>query len=122
MLGVHIEFLQGNWLEPVGGRHFDIIVANPPYVANDDLHLHQGDVRFEPQQALVSQEQGLADINVIVRKAKVHLKPGGIILLEHGYDQAKKVRTMLYEWGYARVRSWPDLGSIERVSGATLSE
>lgn len=121
-LGASIEFLQGFWLDPVAGRRFDIIVANPPYVSPLDSHLNQGDVRFEPAKALIAHEAGLADIKTIVKHAKDHLKSGGILMLEHGFDQSVQVRELLNRAGYAEIESWRDLAGIERVSMAKMSE
>ena len=119
---VDVEFLQSHWFEALRGRRFDIIVANPPYIALDDPHLLQGDVRHEPMGALVSENEGLADIRAIILQSKDHLFPGGTLLLEHGYDQATQVRSILSTAGYSVVRSWHDMAGTERVTGAIMSE
>jgi release factor glutamine methyltransferase len=117
-----VEFIQGHWFEGLEDRQFDIIVANPPYVAAEDPHLLQGDVRHEPVTALVAEDAGLADIREIVLQARAHLRPEGVLWLEHGYNQATDVRSCLTEAGFARVQSWHDLAGMERVSGGRLSE
>ena len=104
------------------GRTFDLIVSNPPYVAAEDPHLLTGDVRFEPQRALVGGVDGLDCIRVIVAKAGAHLRPGAWLLFEHGYDQAEACRALLQAQGYQGVQSWPDLAGIPRVSGGRAAE
>ena len=113
----NVAFVFSDWFQALTGQHFDIIVANPPYVATDDPHLMQGDVRFEPASALVSGDDGLQDIRQIISQAKNHLQAGGWLLLEHGYDQAAQVRELLQQAGYCEVFSARDLAGIERVSG-----
>ena len=116
-----IELARGSWYEPVGDRRFDVIVANPPYVAAGDPHLRQGDLRFEPSEALTDgSADGLASIRAIVAGAAAHLKPGGWVLLEHGYDQASSVRAILGDAGYADLVSIADLAGIPRVAGGKL--
>ncbi len=111
------RFLQSEWFEALGGEHYDLIVSNPPYVAAGDIHLGQGDVRFEPLTALVSGVDGLDDIRRIIGRADEFLTPGGWLLLEHGYDQASQVRDLLRDNGFAEVFSAKDIGGVERVSG-----
>ncbi len=115
--GVRVRFFCGDWLGPVPGETFDLIVSNPPYVAAEDPHLLQGDVRFEPERALVGGADGLDCIRAIVAGARRQLSPGAWLLLEHGYDQAEACRGLLEAAGYAGVQSWPDLAGISRVSG-----
>lgn len=116
-LGAKVEFLAGDWFAPVTERRFDCILANPPYIAEGDPHLQQGDLRFEPITALASGQDGLEDLCRIIMDARDHLLPGGWLLLEHGYDQAETVRVLLQDAGFCGVRSWQDLADIERVSG-----
>lgn len=116
-LGAKVEFKLGDWFAPVGERRFDCILSNPPYIAEGDPHLQQGDLRFEPLTALASGRDGLEDICRIIVDARDHLRKGGWLLLEHGYDQAETVRVLLEDAGFANVRSWTDLADIERVSG-----
>lgn len=114
-------FILSDWLQSLNGKRFDIIVANPPYVAAGDPHLVQGDVRFEPASALVSDGDGLHDIRRIISQANSHLELGGWLLLEHGYDQAAQVRELLQQAGYGEVFSARDLAGIERVSGGRIT-
>ncbi len=118
-LGAQVTFLRSDWFGALhGADFFSLIVANPPYVARDDAHLTQGDVRFEPHGALASGPNGLDDIRRIVRDAPSHLASGGWLLVEHGYDQAVVVRDLMRCAGFPAPRSWCDLAGIERVSGA----
>ena len=116
-----VEFLGGSWYEPVGDRRFDVIVANPPYVAAGDPHLRQGDLRFEPGEALTDgSADGLDSIRAIVAGAGRHLKPGGWLLLEHGYDQKDAVAALLAGAGFRECISIPDLAGIPRVAGGRI--
>lgn len=120
-LGIsNISFMQSNWYAALDTQLFDLIVSNPPYVAVGDAHLRHGDLRFEPLSALSSGEDGLDDIRRIVSEAPVHLKPGGWLLFEHGYDQAAKVRELLQLAGFNAIFSACDLAGIERVSGGCV--
>ncbi len=114
--GVAIDFRQGSWLAPLAGERFDLIVANPPYVAAGDPHL--GDLRFEPQAALVSGDDGLDAIREIAGTAPPHLASGGWLLVEHGLGQEVAVRQLLEAAGLEVTQTWPDLAGIARVSGA----
>lgn len=116
----NVEFIESAWYANLAGRRFAIIVSNPPYINADDAHLSQGDVRFEPMSALVAGSDGLSDIRQIIAGARQHLQPGGWLLLEHGYDQAERVRKLLQQAGYAEVFSARDLAGIERVTGGRL--
>lgn len=118
-----VRFIEGDWYGPLVGERFDLIVANPPYVAAADPHLENGGLPFEPRMALtdgVRGGDGLDCIRVIVGGAMRHLLPGGWLLIEHGYDQAVAVRHLLRRAGLGGAASWPDLSGIERVSGASL--
>lgn len=110
-----VTFVQGNWLEPLSGR-FDMIVSNPPYIDQDDEHLQQGDVRFEPLSALVAKEAGLSDIRHIINTAADYLSEGGWLLFEHGYQQAAAVRKLFLESGYVQVQTYQDYAANDRVS------
>ena len=113
-----VELLEGSWFAPVAGRRFDVIAANPPYVAAADPHLGWGDLRFEPRVALTDgSPDGLDSIRAIVAAAPAHLNPGGWLLLEHGYDQAEAVRELLSAAGFGKLLSLPDLAGIPRVAG-----
>ncbi|TXT24769.1 MAG: release factor glutamine methyltransferase [Gallionellaceae bacterium] len=113
----NVSLLQSDWFSAFDGQRFDLIVSNPPYIAEGDPHLAQGDLRFEPRAALASGADGLADIRRIVAQAKAHLDPGGWLLFEHGYDQAAPARELLRQAGYGEVFSARDLAGIERASG-----
>lgn len=97
-------------------KKFNLIVANPPYIAAADPHLVRGDLRFEPQQALVSGADGLNDLRRIIADAPAHLVPGGYLLLEHGYDQAAAVVELLQQHGFSQVATLQDLAGFNRVS------
>ena len=114
-LALPIDFQHGSWLAPLNGRVFDAIVSNPPYVASNDAHL--ATLKHEPLSALASGADGLDDIRMIVREATQHLKPNGWLLIEHGYDQAHAVQTLLGNQGFVNVQSRPDLAGILRCSG-----
>jgi release factor glutamine methyltransferase len=121
--GAPVRFLAGDWYAPLGNERFDLIVSNPPYVAADDPHLLQDGLPFEPHAALtdgVRGGDGLACLRVVVAGACRHLSPGGWLLIEHGFDQAVKVRQLLTAAGFAEVCSWRDGAAIERVSGGRL--
>jgi len=114
-LGLPVAFHHGSWLCPLGAQRFDAIVSNPPYVAHGDAHLVA--LKHEPLSALASGPDGLDDIRVIVRQAAQHLKVGGWLLLEHGFDQAHAVQTLLSNQGFVNVQSRPDLAGILRCTG-----
>ncbi|MFE1816470.1 peptide chain release factor N(5)-glutamine methyltransferase [Metapseudomonas otitidis] len=109
-------FRESHWFSALGAERYDLIVSNPPYIAAQDPHLAQGDVRFEPSSALVAGADGLDDIRLIVSQAPAHLNSGGWLLLEHGYDQAAAVRELLAREGFEAVESRRDLGGHERIS------
>lgn len=117
-LKASVSFMESDWFSRLGpGETFDLIVSNPPYLAQDDPHLEEGDLRFEPRPALVAGETGLEAIAAIVSEAPRHLAEGGWLLLEHGWDQAQRVRGLLLDAGFLEVQSWKDLAGHERVSG-----
>jgi len=117
--GARVRFVHSDWYAALDGAPaFDVIASNPPYIASGDHHLSEGDLRFEPAGALTDHADGLSALRTIVAGAARHLKPGGWLLMEHGYDQSAAVRALLADAGYAEVQSWRDLAGIERVSGA----
>jgi release factor glutamine methyltransferase len=116
--GARVRFLHSSWFDALAaGETFDVIASNPPYIAAGDAHLAQGDLRFEPVGALTDHADGLSALRIIIEGSPRHLVAGGWLLLEHGYDQAAAVRTLLADGGFSDVRSWQDLAGIERVSG-----
>jgi len=112
----NIQFYHSNWFADVPDTQFDLIVSNPPYIAEDDVHLQQGDVRFEPQSALSAPEQGLADIRTIAGAARNYLKPGGHLLIEHGYNQQQQAQTLFKDLHYDNVQTYKDLSGQPRVT------
>ncbi|MFM9900917.1 MAG: peptide chain release factor N(5)-glutamine methyltransferase [Polaromonas sp.] len=113
-LALSIRFLNSDWFGQVDGR-FDLIVSNPPYIADADPHLAQ--LTHEPLQALTSGADGLNDLRRIIDQAPAHLQAGGWLLMEHGYDQSEAVRALLVQHGFVDVQSRLDLSGIERCSG-----
>ena len=112
----NVQFEYGSWYTPLRAQRFHAIVSNPPYVADRDPHLAQGDVRFEPNSALVSGDDGLDDIRQIVAGAPAHLLPNGWLMLEHGYDQGEPVAALLRERGFVAVETLRDLAGQPRVT------
>lgn len=113
----NVSFAQGDWCAALGDRTFDVIVSNPPYIADRDPHLDEGDLRFEPRAALASGTDGLDAIRAIVHDAPSHIKQGGWLMLEHGYAQGDAVRSLLKQSGFVEVFTAVDLEGRERVSG-----
>ena len=110
------EFLSSHWFSALTAQRYDLIVSNPPYIADNDPHLQQGDVRFEPLSALVSGPDGLDDIRLIIAQAPSYLTANGWLLLEHGFDQASAVRELLQQAGFIDVSSQRDLSGHQRIS------
>jgi len=108
-----VQFHRGSWLSPLQGT-FDVLVSNPPYVAANDPHLQQGDCRFEPADALTPGRDALAAIRHIADQSRHYLQPGGLLALEHGYDQGEVVRQLLAELGYSSVSTRKDLENRDR--------
>lgn len=113
-LNLPVHFIRSNWMDTVPGP-FDLIVSNPPYVADDDPHLAA--LAHEPLQALTSGADGLEDIRQIIAQAPSRLTPGGWLLLEHGWDQAQAVQTLLRQAGFEKIQSRQDLAGIDRCTG-----
>ena len=116
----NVRFERGSWLVPLAGRRFDVIAANPPYIARGDADLAPEVGRFEPEIALIAGASGLEAIEQIVAQAGQHLEPGGWLVLEHGWTQAGTVRDRLVRSGFAHVRSHADLAGHERVTEGSL--
>lgn len=117
-----VTLLESDWYGALAkDQRFAVIASNPPYIVEGDVHLSQGDLRFEPVDALTDHGDGLSDLRTIIDGAPAHLLPQGWLLLEHGYDQAAAVRALLAGTGFTDVQSWRDLAGIERVSGGCLA-
>lgn len=112
----NVKIRQSDWFSAIEETDFDVIVSNPPYIAADDPHLQQGDVRFEPMGALVADNQGLRDIENIVQQARHYMRPNGWLLIEHGYQQGQAVRQLFEQSGYVAITTLRDLNDNERVT------
>ncbi|EMN4128884.1 MULTISPECIES: peptide chain release factor N(5)-glutamine methyltransferase [Providencia] len=112
----NVQFLQSNWFSSLSSQHFDMIVSNPPYIDENDLHLQQGDVRFEPLTALVADNQGLADLDHIVSKSREYLSQQGWLLVEHGWQQGVAVRELFKQYGYSNIETCQDYGGRDRIT------
>ena len=112
---LNVQFLQSRWFENITGQ-FDLIVSNPPYIDAKDEHLHQGDVRFEPLSALVANDAGYADLRHIIESSPNYLNSNGVLLLEHGWQQGEKVRSIFQENHWEMVETVRDYGDNERVT------
>lgn len=119
-LALSIDWRQGDWWQPLSGQRFDVVVSNPPYVAESDPHLPA--LRHEPQSALVAGADGLSDLRRIVADAPVHLWSDGWLLLEHGHDQGPAVRGLLQQAGFTDVTTRRDLAGLDRCSGGRLPQ
>ncbi len=115
-LGIdNVDFVTGDWCEALGKRLFDLVVSNPPYIAEQDHHLAGGDVRFEPRAALASGSDGMTALTAIARCARHHLRSGGWLMLEHGYDQQAALTRLLRALGYRDIADYPDDAGLSRV-------
>ncbi len=112
----NIHFIEGSWFEPLQDTQFDIIASNPPYIASSDPHLKQGDVRFEPVQALTSGITGMDAIEHLCQRAHQHLSPGGMLIFEHGYDQQQTVFDCLKTNGFKDITQYQDFAGHTRIS------
>jgi release factor glutamine methyltransferase len=120
-LGARVAFVASDWFAALSPARYDLIVANPPYIAAGDPHLAQGDLRFEPAGALTDHADGLAAIRRIVADAPHRLVPGGWLFCEHGYDQGEAAHALLVAAGYADIEQRRDLAGIVRASGGRRS-
>lgn len=121
-LHARVEFLLSDWFSSLQGRQFDVIVSNPPYIAQDDAHLSLGDLPCEPRSALAAGTDGLDDLRRIVASAGPHLQPDGFLLLEHGWDQCDAVRALLENAGFMQTLTLADLAGLPRIGiGGELS-
>ena len=114
-----VQFFQGSWYEALEtGASFDVILSNPPYIASHDSHLNQGDLRFEPLSALTDHDTGLSCLETIISGAQKHLKPNGLIAVEHGFDQSEAVVSLMKLAGLRDIQTHLDLGGHYRVASA----
>ncbi len=116
----NIIFILSDWFTNISTRDFDAIISNPPYIAADDPHLSQGDVKFEPSKALISGHDGLQSLEYIIANSKNFLAPNGFIILEHGYNQRDEVKKLLKLHDYHNITCWQDLGGNDRASYGDL--
>lgn len=122
-LKLDIEFKQSSWFENIdSSERFDLIVSNPPYIEDEDEHLSQGDVRFEPITALTAGHDGLNDLKIIIQQACSFLKPQGWTLVEHGYNQAGAVQQLFLQYGYRNIATIKDYGDNPRMTLGQLPE
>ncbi|MCL4140410.1 UNVERIFIED_CONTAM: hypothetical protein GTU68_036017 [Idotea baltica] len=112
----NVEFLLSDWFEQVKQKKFDVIVSNPPYIEPNDPHLRKGDLRFEPKQALIGASDGLGDIRRIINGSSHHLNDGGLVVIEHGYDQAFQVRDLFVKHGFVNLTNRRDLNQHIRCT------
>lgn len=116
-LAQQVQFSQGSWYEAIDQQsQFDMIVSNPPYIANQDPHLTQGDLRFEPESALTDYASGLSYLEIIIAEANHYLKPGGLIAVEHGFDQSEAVLELMKAAGLINVHVRRDLSGHCRAT------
>ena len=117
-LGINnVKILESHWFSALDkAQRFTLIVSNPPYIDSEDLHLSQGDVRFEPKSALVADNHGLSDIEILVSRARDFLEPEGWLILEHGWQQGAQVRQLFLDAGYSGVNTGKDYGNNERLT------
>lgn len=113
----NITFKHSNWFKSIPKQTFDLIISNPPYLAEQDPHQHHGDLRFEPKQALLSGLNGLDDLEHIIHTSHQYLATPGLILLEHGFNQATAIKNHLLREGYQKIHCWQDTEQLDRVSG-----
>ncbi|MFZ1493763.1 MAG: peptide chain release factor N(5)-glutamine methyltransferase [Candidatus Competibacter denitrificans] len=113
----HLEFRAGDWCAPLAGERFDLIAANPPYVAVSDPRWRVGALRFEPPEALIAEEEGLAALRAIINQAPACLLPGGWLMLEHGYDQGEAVPALLRQRGFVEIADYFDTAGVSRCAG-----
>ncbi len=112
----NIHFIRSDWFDNILQNEFDLVISNPPYIACNDPHLSQGDVRFEPDCALVAADKGLKDIRMICNHARDYLKSKGMLLIEHGCDQQAAVQTIFDEYQFYDITTHNDLSGNPRVT------
>ena len=112
----NIQFYLSNWYQNIPSQEFDLIVSNPPYIRQDDEHLSQGDVRFEPELALVAGADGMQAINIILGNAKQYLASNAYLLIEHGYDQKQSVHEVFLKYDFRQPKTYQDLSGQDRIT------
>jgi len=117
----NVTFIQSDWFSNIREDDFDLIVSNPPYVEENDPHLTRGDLRFEPSSALTAGDNGFADIKTIINEAKNHLVENGVLLMEHGFEQGERVRSLLSDVAYNHIETLADLSGLDRITIAINS-
>lgn len=118
----NVQFFLSDWFDQIPDDKFDLIISNPPYIAADDPHLQQGDVRFDPDSALIADQQGLKDIIRIADQARQHLTNKGHLLIEHGYDQQQQVQEIFQHFAYRNIQTYTDLAGHPRASYGQLEK
>ncbi len=113
-----IQFIQSSWFKNIPNSKFDLVISNPPYIANNDIHLSQGDVRFEPRTALIADDCGLKDIKSIINTARNYLNQNGTLLIEHGFEQQDAVQAIFSHFKYRQIKTHTDLSGNPRVTTA----
>ena len=111
-----VKLIHSDWFSALGEQRFDLIISNPPYIAEDDSHLLQGDLRFEPRMALTDGADGLGCYKKIIQESKLFLEPSGYLLLEHGYQQGPAIRSLLQDHHFSHIQTQNDLSGIERMT------
>ncbi len=111
-----VSFHEGAWCAALPRKSFDVIVSNPPYIAEADVHIQHSVLAYEPHSALISGEDGLCDLKQIIYQAPHYLKPGGYLILEHGFQQAEKLRKIFLDVGYTNISTRRDFSGLERVT------
>lgn len=118
----NVRFVHSDWFGNLERQHFDLIISNPPYIAQNDIHLNNGDVRFEPKLALSAGNDGLRDIRLIIDQSRKYLGTGGFLLLEHGYQQADAVQSLFSGYHYHSIETINDLQNHPRMSMAQYTQ
>ena len=117
----NLNFILSSWYDDLEPLQYDLIASNPPYVAQNDVHLDQGDLRFEPSSALIGDADGIGDILHIISKAPSYLKDNGWLLIEHGYEQHLQVAEIFSHYGFSNIELFKDLNQLPRCTAAQLS-
>ncbi len=111
-----IQFIYSNWYKKIGNEKFDVIICNPPYVAEDDPQLHQNVTRYEPSKAVISNDNGLQDLKLVIAGANQYLSSQGSLIVEHGFVQATEVQQLFKKYGFKQVKTYKDLAQLDRVT------